>query len=242
MPNKTDYSLIVEWDIRTWSRAVRFWEQVVKRENPILGKGIELGARRGGLAYYFAERFGSAMACSDVEPIPDDTRKRLASLGLSNLISYDIADASSLPYPDETFDFVTFKSILGVVGARQRYDKIEQAIQEIHRVLRPGGLLLFAENLQGSILHRKARHWFVPWGRSWRYLTLDEMRSLLSAFARYELHATGFLSAFAPGSEPLKSSLATIDACLPFIPEKWRYVGYGVAWKEGARAICIENY
>ncbi|MCB9276499.1 MAG: methyltransferase domain-containing protein [Lewinellaceae bacterium] len=152
---------------------MRFWEQVVKRENPILGKGIELGARGGRPGILLCRAFRLSHGCSDVEPIPDDTRKRLTSLGLSNLISYDIADASSLPYPDETFDFVTFKSILGVVGARQRYDKIEQAIQEIHRVLRPGGLLLFAENLpQGGILHRKARHWFVPWvNRSWRYLT-----------------------------------------------------------------------
>ena len=232
MEEKLDLKFIVEWDVLTWSRAIRFWENFLAENSEIpKNQGLELGARRGGLTYFFAHRFGSKMNCSDVEPIPDETRKKLADAGLNGLITYSIADAVSLPFPDQSFDFITFKSILGVVGSKNRVENIEKAISEIHRVLKPGGVLLFAENLQGSLLHRKARQWFVPWGKAWRYLSLAEMHRLLSVFSQYELHTTGFLAAFAPGNEVIKSILARVDAALPFIPTNWRYVGYGYALK-----------
>jgi SAM-dependent methyltransferase len=155
-----------------------------------------------------------------------------AQSGVAHLMTYAKADATALPFPDQSFDFVVFKSVLGVVGSHNRVERMEQAMQEMQRVLKPGGVLFFAENLQGSYLHRLARHWFVSWGKNWRYLSFLELSALLSGFAGQALHSTGFLSAFVPRPAWLKGLLAQTDRLLFFIPKTWRYVAFGYAVKQ----------
>jgi SAM-dependent methyltransferase len=52
-------------------------------------------------------------------------------------ISFDIADAGHLPYPDGTFDLVVSSFVLQLVQNRLA------VLREAHRVLRPGGVLAF---------------------------------------------------------------------------------------------------
>ena len=53
-------------------------------------------------------------------------------------ISYRVADAASLPYPRETFDFATaFMSLMDM-------PEVERAISEAYRVLKPGGFFQFS--------------------------------------------------------------------------------------------------
>ena len=65
--------------------------------------------------------------------------------GVTN-ISFQQADAHSLPLPDETFDRVTCR--FGVMY----FAEIGQALREIRRVLRRRGLLLTAWDLLSRIL------------------------------------------------------------------------------------------
>ena len=98
------------------------------------------------------------------------------------------------------------------------------------RVLRPGGLLLFAENLRGSPLHQSARRRFVPWGETWRYVTEADIREFLEPFSEREIHTTGFSSAFVPGPEWLKTLASHLDASVfAWVPRRWNYVAYGYA-------------
>lgn len=224
-----DYRIAIEWDLATWSRALAFFEKTIKAQKPSLEKGLEIGARNGGLSWFFARKYGSQMCCTDSEIMGEQARMLHEQAGLSSRITYQQADATRLPFPDQTFDFVLFKSVLGAIGRNGRPELQQKALEEIYRVLKPGGILFFAENLRGSVFHRLARRFFVPWGKTWRYVTLRELQDWLGIFERKELHATGFFAAFVPGPECLKTLAAKLDTLLLLLPESGRYVGYGCA-------------
>ena len=65
-------------------------------------------------------------------------------------LSFEVADATALPYADDSFDAVLVANALHVIP------EPEKALQEIDRVLRPGGILIapnFVEH-KGTIFSR----------------------------------------------------------------------------------------
>jgi ubiquinone/menaquinone biosynthesis C-methylase UbiE len=222
------YQTALEWDVVTWSRALDDWASAILERGIVVSNGLELGARNGGLSWYFAQVHGSHMTCTDLAS-PSEKAQNLHQLsGLSNQIRYEQADARQLPFADEQFDFVVFKSMLGALDDPAAQ---QQAIEEMHRVLKPGGVLFFAENLRGSLLHQWARRKFMPWGTRWRYVTFQELDTFLSIFAEKKLLSTGFFSAFIPKPASLKNIVAYLDQLCYFVPQNCRYVGYGFAIK-----------
>ena len=69
----------------------------------------------------------------------EEAHKRATSLGLASRTNYQQANVASLPWPDHTFDMVTCQTLLIHVP------DLQQAIQEMTRVLRPEGLFVAAE-------------------------------------------------------------------------------------------------
>ncbi len=224
---------IFRWDVTTWSRALPVWKSVLEAAHPPLLYGLEIGASNGGVSAYFARTYGCKMLCSDLDLSIEKVGSFHRQVGVAHLVDYQIISATDIPYPAATFDFVVFKSVLGAIGpaGSGEYAEQQKAIREMHRVLKPGGVLFFAENLTGSWLHRFARRHFVAWGKSWRYVTLPEMQTFLQVFSQYDLRATGFLAAFVSRPAWLKEAAAWLDTSLPF-PKSWRYVAYGYAVKE----------
>jgi SAM-dependent methyltransferase len=121
----------------------------------------------------------------------DWTAKRLELLGLSSELS--VADAETLPFPDNIFDIVYSW------GALQHTPDTSRAFREVHRVLKPGGTARI------MVYHRPSVVGYMLWakygllaGRPWRSLidlyaehlespgtkgyTMDEGRSLVSMF------------------------------------------------------------
>ena len=172
---------ILEWDVRTWSHALRFWHD---RLPSLSGsRALEIGSRRGGLSLFMAI-LGARVSCTDLAPPPASARELHVRFGIQDHVHYLAADATRLPFADRSLDLVMAKSVLGGIGAHGRLDRQCAAVAEVHRVLRPGGLFCLAENLEATVVHRFLRRHAVPWGRRWRYPAVAELEDILASFSQ----------------------------------------------------------
>lgn len=218
---------IVQWDIKSWSKAILFWDEKIDWAG--VNTCLEIGAREGGLSLWLALK-GKQVICSDVTISPKAVELH-AKYKVADKIEYEQIDATGIPYEDY-FDVIVFKSVLGGIGRNNNYALQEQAIKEMCKALKPGGKLLFAENLKASAFHTLLRKSFQKWGGKWRYLSLEEISTLMKQFSSLDIETTGVLSLFGSG-ELLRNTLATADEKLfnKLVPRHWHYIAYGIAEK-----------
>jgi 2-polyprenyl-3-methyl-5-hydroxy-6-metoxy-1,4-benzoquinol methylase len=95
---------------------------------------LELGC---GTGYFTRE-----LARSEADIVAIDVSRELLPIARENCsapnIRYELQNACALTYSDGTFDSVVGSSVL-------HHLEIEQALREIHRVLKPGGTIHFTE-------------------------------------------------------------------------------------------------
>jgi len=200
---------IIQWDVRLWSRAIWFWEKRVDWNKTYTC--LELGGRQGGLSLWLALK-GNNVMCSDLSKSKETAVPLHTRYNIHEHVSYEDIDATNIPYTGH-FDIVVFKSVLGRIGRGGNKAIQQKTIDEIYRALKPGGKLLFAENLAGSPAHKWLRKKFVPWGDSWRYAALSELSEFLSAFRRVEIKTTGVLGMLGR-TEKQRNALAAFDGLL----------------------------
>lgn len=230
MKQLTDEMLrdIIEWDTINWGRALQYWENNCDIENKEFSC-LELGGRRGGLSLWFALN-NNQVVCSDYQSPVEQAKPIHDKYACAERIQYESIDATNIPY-DSQFDVVAFKSILGGIESDKYVDVPKQVIQEIYDSLKPGGTLLFAENLASSYFHQFMRRYFVKWGKRWNYLKWREVDALFSAFSSVEYTTIGFFGAFGR-SEKQRVILGKLDRFLhPVLPKKLRYIVVGIAKK-----------
>ena len=225
-----DHKKYIEWDVYTWSRALDFWQSHAQSHGAV--RGLELGGRHGGLSLFFAERLGSDMVCSDYGGPSDEAKRVLEPYTNQSKVEFADINALDINFPDNQFDFVVFKSVLPSL-ADGKLSNQQRAIDEVFRVLKPGGVMYFAENMRASALHKFGRKHFVKWGDRCRYISVAELDELLSAFSKTEIRFTGFFAVFAPARLPwLKRAFAKIDSLIDkLLPTRWKYVAFGAATK-----------
>lgn len=220
---------VIEWDIPNWSRALHFWEGRVPKD----GTGrtaLELGARHGGLSLWLALR-GYDVICTDLQDVERQARPLHDRYGIANRVQYEAVDVLDLPYVDR-FDVVAFKSVLTAVASGADLERQRSAVAQIYKALRPGGVLLFAENLRGSVLHRALRRTFTRWHAACRYADVSEMLEFMEPFASVEYETAGFLG-LCGRSPAFNEVLGRIDGAVfnHVVPAQSRYLIYGAAWK-----------
>lgn len=218
---------IVQWDIRNWSKALPFWQKFISKEKTL--NCLAIGEREGGLALWLALQ-GHQVTCSDLK----DTEKTASPLhnkyGVKDKVSYLDMDATQIPAENQ-FDLIVFKSILGGVGHNDQKHLQEKALHEMYKALKPGGILLFAENLSGSALHRYLRKKYIKWGGKWRYVSKSELKEMLSPFSTLHLSTYGLIATFGR-SEAQRNMLGAFDSMLtPLTPSAWHYICFGAAIK-----------
>lgn len=156
----------IQWDVLTWSKAIAYWEKNVDWSK--VEHCLELGGRQGGLSLWLAMK-GKKVICSDLEDVELTAKSLHRKYNIENEISYEDIDATNIPYV-EYFDVIVFKSIIGGIAKIGIIEVQKKVFQEIYKALKPGGILLFAENLVASPLHQFARKKFNKWGDYWRYV------------------------------------------------------------------------
>lgn len=220
---------IIEWDVANWGRAVKLWD----RERPESWAGrtaLDLGAGGGGLSLYLALRGCRVNYCDFTAPRPA-ALDLFARHGVAEAVEFSRADVTRLPFAAGRYDLVAFKSLLASVGKFGGFQSQKSVFDEAYRVLKPGGILLFAENAHGSAFHAFCRDRFVTWGHDCRYPSLAEMNGFLSAFSQLRLETFGVLAALGR-REWQRRALSRLDQLItPVIPRESRYLVYGYSVK-----------
>jgi ubiquinone/menaquinone biosynthesis C-methylase UbiE len=215
---------IFQWDVKNWSKGLVLWEQYLQNAE---GKtALTIGEREGGMSLFLAQK-GVKVTCTDINEFPESTASLHQKYNVQEKITYTQADATALPFPDNHFDVVMFKSVIGALASKE---KQQLAINELHRVLKPGGHLLFAENLAATSFHKAVRKRFIKWATYWRYLSFKKDQDLFSKFAENKFKTYGFWACFGR-SEKQRRILSFPDKCSVILPKSWRYILFGACKK-----------
>lgn len=112
---------------------------------------LDVGCGNGAATLAIADLRRLAVTGVDVDP--DQIREARNAAGVRKDIHFEPADATGLPFPDESFDIVaTFKTLHHVPAW-------ERAVSEMARVLKPEGWLIYSD--------LAAPHWLARLGRRW---------------------------------------------------------------------------
>jgi len=141
----------------SWWRAVEL--EVVIRHGLPGGTGLDLGCGDGKLMRILLENLESPPSLVGVDLDSQETRDAMAS-GVYRRVH--TAPGDRIPEPDASFDFVFSNSVL------EHIDDIDPVIDEVARLLRPGGAFLFTVPADG--FHDCLAGPLLPWGDRHRYL------------------------------------------------------------------------
>jgi SAM-dependent methyltransferase len=129
------------------------------------------------------------------------------SLRWEGRVFFHTVPAEQLPFGDSVFDFVFSRS---TVHHLSRPD----AFYEIHRVLKPGGILFFVERYLGAVGHRALRAWRglrgVDRGTDMP-LRIGELESLRGIFSTAEWHLYNVLDPLAYFLPPARGWLRRLQ-------------------------------
>ena len=121
---------------RLWKDAMMDW--LAPRPGQRL---LDVAGGTGDIAFRFLKRAkgASAVVLDLTEPMLIEGRRRAEAETFADRVEWLVGDAMALPFPDQSFDVYTIS-----FGIRN-VTRIEDALAEAFRVLRPGGRLMVLE-------------------------------------------------------------------------------------------------
>jgi len=156
------------------------------RHHPPQGKLLDVGSGTGHLAISIKKRYpGLEIHGLDISADMIDAAEKNKKLASAGNIRFDLGDVQSLPYGDNSLDFVVSSLSL------HHWEDVGKAFKEISRVLKPGGRLLLMDV-------RRDCHWWFFYGLVFvqKFMAPADIRrtngavgSIYSAYTPHELTA-----------------------------------------------------
>jgi ubiquinone/menaquinone biosynthesis C-methylase UbiE len=109
---------------------------------PVSGRVLEIGGGTGVNLQYYGPGVEELVITEPEEPMAKRLERKLAATSLPAKVLR--APAESLPVEDDSFDYVVSTLVLCTVNDQAR------ALDEVRRVLKPGGQLLFMEHVRAE--------------------------------------------------------------------------------------------
>lgn len=225
---------IIEWDVQNWSQLIPAWTPLLdklERNSKILA----IGERNGGLSMWLALQ-GFNVVCTDRMNPQQYAISLHKKHGVTDKITYSELDIVNCNWEKEQFDLVIAKSVIGGLksdpgnSTTRNLQVQQQAINNIHGLLKKGGYFLSAENMQGSLLVKQIRK-MKNRDKGWRYLSWDEMNTLYSSFSEVHIKAFGVLPSLT-GNVFLNSFIFGINKYfLQPLPSAYKYISFTIARK-----------
>lgn len=114
-------------------------------DRPAGTKVLDLGAGYGGSARYMAEKLGWEVTCLNISEVQNErNRQNNAAAGLSDKVDVLHGSFEDVPADDDSFDVVWSQDAFLHSGQR------ETILDEIERVLKPGGDVVFTDPMQAD--------------------------------------------------------------------------------------------
>lgn len=155
---------------------------------------LDLGAGYGGSARFLAETYGSRVIALNLSEVENERDRELnAQRGLTDKIEVVDGSFESIPYPDGSVDVVWSQDAFLHSGNRTR------VLEEIARVLKPGGQLVFTDPMAADGTSTAVLKPILD------RIHLDTMGS--PGFYRRELARLGFSAASSGGFEEHREQL-----------------------------------
>jgi len=135
-------------DLPITEASQRTVERMAATVEQTLGAGtrvVDLGAGYGGAARWLARTYGCHVLCVNLSDVQNERNRRLtAEQGLDDRVSVQHASYEQVDAPDGAFDLAWSQDAFLHSPTRRR------ALEEAHRLLRPGGELVFTDPMQAD--------------------------------------------------------------------------------------------
>lgn len=225
---------IIEWDVLNWSQIIPEWTPVVEKL-PRNSKVLAVGERDGGLSLWLA-LLGFNVTCTDRVGPTEDAGKLHKKYGVADKISYDELDIVNCDWESGQYDLIVIKSVLGGVMAEygnhdtRNFDVQKKAVNNMHHLLKPGGVLLSVENMKGNILLHQLRK-IKGKNIGWHHFTWQEIGELYSPFDDVRTKAFGVLPTLFGNRAINKFNFFFNKYILNILPPSTKYVAITTAKK-----------
>lgn len=104
------------------------------------GRLLDIGTGAGHTAFAFAPRIAKVEALDLTQEMLEQVERGARARGLTN-IHCQLGDAEALPYPDDSFDFVTSRL------CAHHFQDVRAFVGEVARVMQPAGTFLLEDSM-----------------------------------------------------------------------------------------------
>ena len=202
-----------------------FWAGMTNRDHP--QQILDVGCGIGGSSLYLANKFSSEVTGITLSAVQvSRAKERAVNFGLEDKANFQLANALSMPFADNSFDLVW-----SLESGEHMPDKAK-FLAECYRVLKPGGKFIFATwchretSLVGELSTEEIRHlkeiyrvYCLPY-----VIALSEYKAIAEQCGFQDLKTDDWSTSVAPFWDTVIESAFNLDALTGLVKSGWKTV------------------